>query len=171
MRRPVLIPGVQRSYAESWFSLSMISSVNENRSGVPRIPSGLHTPLDLLTTLLSHKLRYEPDERDMVMLSHEIVTVPIDGPPSAGREVHTSTLVTYGDPVLGSAMARTVGTPLAFAALRVLDGDIKLRGVQAPVAREIYQPILADLAGAGITMREASGGIGMAKSLTRGWRT
>ena len=96
----------------------------------------------------------------MVILSHELVTVPSHARPQAGerhsRRVHTSTLVVHGDPSPegSSAMARTVGLPLAYATIRVLNGDIRVRGVRAPVDEEVYKPILHDLEGAGIFMKE-----------------
>jgi hypothetical protein len=74
--------------------------------------------------------------------------------------------VTYGDPQLGSAMSRTVGLPMAFAVLRILKGEVRARGVRAPVDSEVYRPVLADLKAAGISMRETSAcGSGMVDGL------
>lgn len=134
--------------------------------------------MDLVSTLLAHKLRYRPGERDMVILSHEIVTQPyvadVVSASMAGapipREVHTSSLVTYGD-VVGvggsSAMSRTVGLPLAAATLRILDGKVRVRGVMAPVESEIYLPVLEDLREQGVVLKETvSAGRGMASVLS-----
>lgn len=117
------------------------------------------TPINLFSNILSHRLRYKENERDMVILTHEIVAVPnepspdLAAPSSKGEEeeVHTSTLVTYGTPVKGiSAMARTVGLPVAFAALAIADGRVSTRGVYGPSLPEIYEPVLAGLEEAGI---------------------
>ena len=134
--------------------------------------------MDLVSTLLAHKLRYRPGERDMVILSHEIVTQPyvadVVSASMAGapipREVHTSGLVTYGD-VVGvggsSAMSRTVGLPLAAATLRILDGKARVRGVMAPVESEIYLPVLEDLREQGVVLKETvDSGRGMASVLS-----
>lgn len=92
-------------------------------SSVP-VPSTEHTPLELFAMLLAHKLRYAPAERDMVVLSHEVI---VRGKESTREEeVHRSSLVVYGNEE-ASAMARTVGLPVAFAALDVLDGKVGIR--------------------------------------------
>jgi hypothetical protein len=52
-------------------------------------------------------------------------------------------------------MAATVSLPLAIAALRVLDGSTRSRGVIGPSAdSEIYRPVLEELASLGIVMKE-----------------
>ncbi|KAF8327879.1 Saccharopine dehydrogenase-domain-containing protein [Cantharellus anzutake] len=148
---------------------------------LPVIPRGSYSPMELFATLLSHKLRYHPGERDMVILNHELVTIPstarfdptlAHGTSHSGpHQVHTSTLVAYGDtsPDGSSAMARTVGLPLAFAALRILNGDIRVRGVRAPVDEEIYKVLLEDLRGEGMIMKEGRvEGAGMGQELVDG---
>lgn len=136
---------------------------------LPPLSSGEHTPMDLLSILLSHKLRYHPSERDMVILSHEIVTESDSLPSSSSREIHTSNLITYGEPGGNSAMSRTVGIPLACATLRIVAGEVGMRGVCAPVESEIYEPVLRDLRERhGIVMKESSSsGSGMAAQLRR----
>ena len=47
-------------------------------------------------------------------------------------------------------MARTVGLPAGFATRRILDGTLTQTGVRIPVMPAIYEPLLRDLAGAGI---------------------
>ncbi|KAJ7377653.1 hypothetical protein OS493_027731 [Desmophyllum pertusum] len=51
-------------------------------------------------------------------------------------------MICYGDPHGHSAMARTVGLPVAIATKMVLDGDLKAKGVVRPLSREIYKPML-----------------------------
>ncbi|KDQ17415.1 hypothetical protein BOTBODRAFT_105760 [Botryobasidium botryosum FD-172 SS1] len=163
--------------------LSMIPKASAHQSALnnlPALPQGPTTPFALLAALLSHKLRYEAHERDMVVLTHEVIAVPASNPAANAipaeqdrsqgqKEVYTSTLITYGTPT-ASAMSRTVGLPIAFAALRILDGDIRVRGVRAPVDEEVYRGVLHDLEGAGLGMRESMslGGEGMGKELVRG---
>ncbi|CCO28733.1 hypothetical protein BN14_02731 [Rhizoctonia solani AG-1 IB] len=142
-------------------------------SSLPPVPKGAVTPFDALATLLSCKLRYEPHERDLVLLSHEVVTAPASAPPSdtfdpATNEVYTSTLAVYGSSS-GSAMSKTVGLPLAFATLQVLDNGVRTRGVAGPFGEEIYRPVLEGLDAVGLGMRETrvTGGEGMARSMLR----
>ncbi len=67
----------------------------------------------------------------------------------------TSSLVVKGDDTTNTAMAKTVGLPLAIAARHILKGDIKLKGVQIPVREELYDPILKELAELGICFTES----------------
>ncbi|KAH9916537.1 Saccharopine dehydrogenase-domain-containing protein [Fomitopsis serialis] len=137
-----------------WFSLlsphgsRTLSSV----VALPSVPSS-STPLDAFALLLADKLKYQPHERDMVVLSHEIVA---SSPLSLQPEVHTSSLVAVGD-AKASAMARCVGLPVAFAALHVLDGGVKLRGVHGPTDRQVYEHMLPRLDEAGLGMKESVG--------------
>ncbi|KAG9005553.1 hypothetical protein FRB90_010309 [Tulasnella sp. 427] len=155
---------------ETWNVLEELSMVPGScTSDLPPLPSTTSpvAPLDLLTTLLAHKLRYKADERDMVALSHEIISVPksssanraVDPLTIHGAKKHTSTLLTYGTPsILGaSAMARTVGLPLAIAALKVLDGKVAVRGVKGPgdCGRPLWGGVLEGLEERGITMKES----------------
>ncbi|KAG6833294.1 hypothetical protein H0H87_008926 [Tephrocybe sp. NHM501043] len=107
-------------------------------------------PLDIFAYLLANKLAYQPHERDMVVLSHELVTNHYQ---TRKTQVHTSSLIVYGTPE-ASAMARTVGIPIAIAALAVLDGKIYLRGVHGPVKKNVNQIVLEGLRGAGLALRE-----------------
>ncbi|KAG8684535.1 hypothetical protein FRC09_015327 [Ceratobasidium sp. 395] len=156
--------------ALKWIGAMSNGNTNAYGSSLPAVPRGPVTPLDALTILLSHKLRYEPHERDLVLLSHEVITAPISSPStpdSASTEVYTSTLAVYGSASHGSAMSRTVGLPLAFATLRVLDGGVRARGVAGPFGEEVYRPVLRGLEEVGLGMRETRvvGGEGMARRL------
>ena len=51
-------------------------------------------------------------------------------------------------------MAKTVGLPVAIATLAILDGKITTPGVQIPIAKEIYQPILEELEAYGVSFKE-----------------
>jgi saccharopine dehydrogenase-like NADP-dependent oxidoreductase len=42
-------------------------------------------------------------------------------------------------------MSNTVGLPAAICAKMILNGTIKIKGVQMPVKKEIYSPILNEL--------------------------
>jgi saccharopine dehydrogenase (NAD+, L-glutamate forming) len=53
-----------------------------------------------------------------------------------------------------TAMARTVGLPVGIAALKILNGTISTPGVQLPISKEVYGPILKELEENGIHFRE-----------------
>ena len=42
-------------------------------------------------------------------------------------------------------MAKTVGLPVAIAALKILNKEISTPGVLRPIAKEVYEPILEEL--------------------------
>ncbi|MEJ2504491.1 MAG: saccharopine dehydrogenase C-terminal domain-containing protein, partial [Gemmatimonadota bacterium] len=53
-----------------------------------------------------------------------------------------------------TAMARTVGLPMALAVDRILAGEIAVSGTHIPTDPEIFDPILDALAAEGITFDE-----------------
>ncbi|KAG6841649.1 hypothetical protein C0991_008634 [Blastosporella zonata] len=131
-----------------WLGLLPVSYVQPKPLPLP--PAEPMYPIDIFAFLLANRLAYQPHERDMVILSHELVT---NNYQTNKTEVHTSSLIVYGTPK-ASAMARTVGVPVALAALAVVDGKIKLRGVQGPMRQSIYRPVLAGLEELGLGMTE-----------------
>ncbi|KAF8639309.1 hypothetical protein AX17_001590 [Amanita inopinata Kibby_2008] len=130
---------------------------------MPRVPAGQVAPLDLFAALLGDRLRYEPGERDMVVLSHEFVVKSESGRGQQNlpvEEVYKSSLVAYGDAREGgyTAMARTVGIPIAIAALTVLDGKVGPKqgvvGVVGPSEPNVYEAVLEGLERVGLGMTE-----------------
>lgn len=104
------------------------------------------TPLDTLCLYLTEKLAYGEGERDMVLLQHDISLEM----PDKTQENRRIDMICYGDPDGHSAMARTVGLPVAIATKMMLDGDLKATGVVRPLNREIYKPLLTRLRAEGI---------------------
>jgi alpha-aminoadipic semialdehyde synthase len=108
------------------------------------VPTSCRTIFDVLCKRMEEKLTYGPDEKDIVLLHHEL-NVAFDG----SRERHTATLIAFGDSGDScgpgrseTAMARTVGIPAAIAAELLLFGAIKTRGVLRPLSAEVYEPAL-----------------------------
>jgi saccharopine dehydrogenase-like NADP-dependent oxidoreductase len=118
--------------------------------GAQALDPHAETVLDVLAAPLKERLSYKPGERDMVVLVHEFEAASASG----ARRKATSTLLDFGVPDGDSAMARTVSLPAAIAAVLVLEGRIDLAGVQIPVDRRIYEPVLARLESVGIHCRE-----------------
>ncbi len=98
----------------------------------------------LLEQSVAH-LNYAPGERDLVILHHEFVAE------KDGRQERWSSTLTREGAVDGtSAMAFLVGVPAGIAARMILEDKITARGVLMPLAKEIYAPILEELARLGL---------------------
>jgi len=112
------------------------------------------SPLDVVAQLLQRsETAYEQSERDMVVMQHELI---VKRKGSSGLERHTSTLLEYGRPFGDSAMSRTVGITAAICAQLVLDTPTQFgSGVQRPLEKKWYDPVLERLEGEGIAMKEA----------------
>jgi saccharopine dehydrogenase (NADP+, L-glutamate forming) len=107
------------------------------------------SPAQLLQAILEVHWSLEPADRDLIVMQHqfEIQT-------ETGIKKIISSLVTEGNDALYTAMAKTVGLPLAIAVDLFLEGKISVRGLQLPVVPEIYLPILEALEKEGIRFEE-----------------
>jgi len=118
------------------------------------MPAGVRvdSPIDVTTALLNREeMSYTEGERDMVAMYHELDVERPDG----SVERHTATLIQYAEPHGATAMARTVGLTAAICAQLVLDGPKNFGcGVQRPLTRTWYEPVLQCLEGEGIKMDE-----------------
>jgi saccharopine dehydrogenase (NADP+, L-glutamate forming) len=65
-----------------------------------------------------------------------------------------SSLAVFGDDQRNTAMAKTVGLPVAIAVKLILNDVIKAKGVQIPTSKEIYLPVLDELSKNGIDFIE-----------------
>ena len=113
------------------------------------IPAADNTYLDVLASRMLTKMGYAPGERDMLVMQHEFVAEYGDR-----TEKVTSTMIDYGVPNGDSSMSRLVGLPAAVASRMILQGEINLTGVHVPMIREIYKPVLSELATMGISFQE-----------------
>lgn len=106
-------------------------------------------PAELLQQALEHTWSIQPADKDMVVMIHEFFF-------KEGRKnrVLQSSLVVKGRDAAQTAMAQTVGLPLAMVTRLILNGSIKRRGVLLPCYPEIYNPILAELEHFGIQFKE-----------------
>lgn len=122
------------------------------------------TAASMLTDLIARKMRLRDDERDMVILMHEL---EVDYP---GREAErvTSTLVNYGDPGGFTAMAKSVGLPVVVATKLLLTGAIDLVGAHLPLHPSVYTPSLRELADEGLCFVERRAPLSSISSATRG---
>jgi saccharopine dehydrogenase-like NADP-dependent oxidoreductase len=107
------------------------------------------TPAQVLEHILNKKWKLSPADKDLIVMWHRFVYQVGE----KRREIHAS-LVATGDDAQYTAMAKTVGLPLGIAAKLVLLGKINSRGVIVPVIKEIYEPVLKELAEQGIRLTE-----------------
>ncbi len=103
------------------------------------------TPAEALQKLLQEKWKLQAGELDQIVMKHEI-TYTLKG---KNLQEHAY-LVVNGENQQLTAMAKTVGLPMGIAVKLILQGKIKSRGVQIPLNREFYEPILAELATYGV---------------------
>ncbi len=115
-----------------------------------RLPLGLASVFEMFAYLLKKKLVYAHGESDLLVQHHEFETAY----PGGDAERIQSTLIHVGDPDGDTAMSRTVGLPVAIATRLIAEGNLNLTGVQIPVSRQIYEPVLAELAKWGIRFVE-----------------
>ena len=63
-------------------------------------------------------------------------------------------MVLHGTDSEDTAMAKTIGLPLGIFAKLVMTGQITSRGVQIPVQKEAYLPVLAELETYGVKFED-----------------
>lgn len=107
------------------------------------------TPAQILEKILSDKWTLSPNDKDMIVMYHKF-----------GYEVNgtkkqiDATMVCIGEDQTYTAMAKTVGLPVAMATLQILNGNITTPGVQLPINKEVYEPILKELEEFGVIFNE-----------------
>lgn len=113
------------------------------------VPIQQGSPAQVLQAILEEKWKLEPEDKDMVVMQH------IFEWEEAGEEKRLyASMVSLGDNQLHTAMAKTVGWPLAIAVRLLLENKIDRRGVCVPVTPDIYKPILEELRCLGISFTE-----------------
>lgn len=99
----------------------------------------------LLENLLKGKWVLKPDDRDLIVMMH-IVEYALEGQ----GHTYESVLVLEGDSGSRTAMAKTVGLPLAIACKMLLEDNINATGIVTPLDKSIYNPILDEMESLGL---------------------
>ncbi len=107
------------------------------------------TPAQALQKILMDKWTLKPEDKDMIVMYHKF-GYELDG----AKHQIDSKMVLIGEDQTFTAMAATVGLPVAIAALKILNGEITTPGVQRPLTKEVYDPILKELEEYGIHFKE-----------------
>lgn len=107
------------------------------------------TPAMGLQKILEDKWTLAPLDKDMIVMYHKF------GYELDGKQYQIdSHMALIGEDQTHTAMAKTVGLPVAIAALKILNEQIITPGVQLPIAKEVYEPILKELEENGIIFHE-----------------
>jgi len=115
------------------------------------VNKGLCSAADILQFALENKLALKPDDKDMIVMMHEI-KFRIQN----SESIVKSLLVVKGEDSVRTAMAKTVGLPLGIATKLILNGTIKLKGLHIPTQKEIYEPVLNELEAHGIQFQDTN---------------
>jgi saccharopine dehydrogenase-like NADP-dependent oxidoreductase len=111
------------------------------------LPKG--TPAQVLEHILNKRWKLKQGDKDLIVMWHRFRFLKDD----VQKEIQAH-LIATGENEINTAMAKTVGLPLAIVTRLLLEGKIKARGVVIPVLKEIYDPVLEELQEFGIRLNE-----------------
>ena len=107
------------------------------------------TPAQALQKILMEKWALAKEDKDMIVMYHKF------GYELKGKNYQIdSSMVTVGEDQTYTAMSKTVGLPVAMAALKILNKTITTPGVLRPIDKEVYKPILKELETYGVQFNE-----------------
>jgi saccharopine dehydrogenase-like NADP-dependent oxidoreductase len=107
------------------------------------------TPAQVLQKLLLEKWAMDPDDRDMLIMQHEFKYEV-----GSEEKMIVSAMAFEGENQEKTAMAITVGLPLAITTKLFLQGKIKRSGIVLPITQDFYKPVLDELKTFGISFDE-----------------
>ena len=129
-----------------WMKLNEIDLFSKTK----KIPLKNASPAQILEHILKECWKLETHDKDMIVMYHEFKYVN----KSSIENKIISTMGCTGEDSTYTAMAKTVGLPLAIACLLILNKEINLTGIQTPINKEIYDPVLKELENFGIFFNE-----------------
>ncbi len=108
------------------------------------------TNAEVLQSIIEEKWKLDANDKDLVVMHHDVEYVRKDI-----KTRLTSTLIVKGEDKTYTAMAKTVGLPMAIFTKLFLTNKINnIVGVQIPTSKEVYKPILKELEKNGIEFFE-----------------
>jgi saccharopine dehydrogenase (NADP+, L-glutamate forming) len=113
------------------------------------LPINMVSPAEYLLYILSNKWKLNMNDRDRIVLFHEIEATK-DGV----SKTFNAVLDLEGESNSKTAIAKTVSLPAAIGAKLIVEDKVSLTGVQIPIKKEIYAPILEELKEYGVEMKE-----------------
>ncbi|UXP32992.1 saccharopine dehydrogenase NADP-binding domain-containing protein [Reichenbachiella agarivorans] len=130
--------------SEEMYKLKWLGMFEEELVGLDK-----GSPAQVLEHILKKKWTIQPDDKDMIVMWHKFEYVE-DGK----LKKLQSYMAVEGEDAIHTAMAKTVGLPLAVTAKLILQGKLVVSGVQIPTERSVYEPVLAELENHGINFTE-----------------
>ena len=113
------------------------------------IPLKNGTPAQILQFILEDSWSLDDNDKDMIVMYHKF------GYELNGKQFQIdANTVVKGESRTHTAMAKTVGLPVAMATLAILNKKITTPGVQIPIEKEVYEPILEELKEYGVSFKE-----------------
>jgi len=128
-----------------WEKLLELSLFDSNKS----IHIKNATPAQMLQKILEDSWTMAQDDKDMIVMYHKF-GYELNGK----KQQLDANMVVIGENHTHTAMAKTVGLPVAIATLLILNKKITTPGVQIPILKEVYEPILKELATYGVAFKE-----------------
>lgn len=107
------------------------------------------TPALILEHLLLDKWELARGDKDLVLMKHEFEYL-LNGK----KHLSTAHMVIKGEDEVDTAMAKLVGLPMGIVVKMVMQGQITEKGVHIPVQKEVYEPVLKELAEHGLCFEE-----------------
>ncbi len=98
------------------------------------------SPARILQKILEEKWSLDPGDKDMILMQHQFDYIE-----NEKRKKIYSTLSYVGTDSYNTAMAATVGLPVAITARLILEKKIRRPGVQLPIFPEVFNPVLGEL--------------------------
>ena len=107
------------------------------------------TPAQIFQKICEEKWTLGAEDKDLIVMQHQFEYVQ-----NGEQKKLNSSLLVFGDDPRYTAMAKTVGLPLAIATKLILSGEINSVGVKIPTTKDIYIPVLKELSENGINFVE-----------------
>lgn len=128
-----------------WEKLEELDLFNHNK----KVELKNATPAQILQKILMDSWTLKQEDKDMIVMYHKF------GYELNGKKYQIdATMVCKGDNQTYTAMAKTVGLPVAIGTLKLLNNEFNLKGVQIPIKKAIYKPILNKLEDFDIIFKE-----------------
>ena len=128
-----------------WDKVLELNLFDQNKT----IPLKNATPAQALQYILEDSWTLKDSDKDMIVMYHKF-GYELDGQ----KHQIDANMVVIGENRTHTAMAKTVGLPVAIATLAILNKKITTPGVQIPIKKEVYEPILKELKTYGIDFKE-----------------
>ena len=107
------------------------------------------SPATILEHLIVDKWKLGKQDRDWIVMYHEF-EYKLGGK----KYLKKSVMTLEGDNPVYTAMAKLVGLPLGIFVKYLVTGGIRESGVQIPVKKSIYEPVMKELESFGVVFRE-----------------